>query len=116
MGLFYIPNELYWLNFAQIECLTSSRSAHCYFRALHEKTSICYSAHRRFGCNMAIILISKLQIFDKGENRYVTRCGATCHDLREILLRSRLKSFLVLFLEKEHYPNPTNLFKNKDLK
>ena len=47
MGLFYIPNELYWLSFAQIECLTSSRSAHCCFRALHEKTSICYSAYRR---------------------------------------------------------------------
>ena len=30
------------LDSAQIECLTSSRSAHCYFRALHEKTTICY--------------------------------------------------------------------------
>ena len=102
MGLFYVPNKLYWLSFAQIECLTSSCSAHCYFRALHEKTSICYSAHRRFGCKMAIICSSKLQIFDKGENRYVLFGCAKQHNLREFLPRSWLK-VLRSFFKSDHF-------------
>jgi hypothetical protein len=37
---------------------------------------------------MAIILISKLQIFDKGENRYVLFGATKQHNLREFLPRS----------------------------
>ena len=55
----------------------------------------------RFDSSMAIIYISKLQIFDKGENRYVLFGTTKQHNLREILSRSWLKSFFgYFFLEK----------------
>jgi hypothetical protein len=55
---------------------------------------------------MAIILISKLQIFDKGENRYVLFGATKQHNLREILPRSSIKKlFWILFSRKKYHPS-----------
>ena len=47
---------------------------------------------------------SKLQIFELPANseKIVMCCGLSQHNLRGIYSRSSTKSFLVLFLEKEH--------------
>ena len=52
---------------------------------------------------MGIILISKLQIFDKGENRYVLFGATKQHNLREFFSAKLVKSFAELFQKRPFF-------------